>query len=61
MAIFTVKDNQTNRGYNVIARNSNSFDNVWLSQKHWFRAESKFTITNQYGESRIYTKRCRVK
>ena len=60
MAIFTIKDNKTNREYNVIARNSNSFDNVWLAQKHWFRAGSKITITNQYGESRTYTKRGKV-
>ena len=56
MAIFIIKNNQTNREYKVMVNNNESFEMVWLSQKHWFGVGSEIAITNEYGETKTYIK-----
>lgn len=56
MKKYIVRNNKTNREYEVIANDNQSFEIVWLSQKCWFSPGCEITITNEYGESKTYTK-----
>lgn len=56
MKKYIVRNNKTNREYEVIANDNQSFEIVWLSQKYWFSSGSEITITNEDGESKTYIK-----
>lgn len=54
--IYTIRDNKTGKEYKVESIGVESFEMVWLSQKCWFSTGSEITITNENGESKVFTK-----
>lgn len=42
--------------YPVEANDCNTLDIIWLSQKYWFSKGRSVEITDESGESKIYTK-----
>lgn len=54
--IYTIRNNKTGKEYKVESIGVESFEMVWLSQKCWFSTGSEVTITNENGESKVFTK-----
>ena len=54
--IYTVTNEDTLRQYPVIGRKESSLDVVWLSEKCWFSAGAKVTISAQDGRKKTFTK-----
>lgn len=53
---YTVKDNTTNRTFEVSHCGKVTLDTVWQSISNFFFLGSNVTITNENGESRTYIK-----
>ena len=53
---FTVTNNATGRSFNVEHWDEEGFDTVWLSIKSYFSRGCQATISNRYGESKIFIK-----
>lgn len=53
---YIVKDNMTNRTFEVSNVVDIGFDMIWLNIRNFFSIGSSVTITNENGESRTFSK-----
>ena len=53
---YIVKDNMTNRTFEVTHINDISLDMIWQSVRNFFLIGSSVTITNENGESKTFSK-----
>lgn len=54
--IYTITNKDTLRRYPVIGKKGNSLDTVWLSEKCWFSAGARVTISTPDGRKKTFTK-----